>query len=867
MAVSGKEPSVAPVLLGRMSSLSPEVLSELLARDSIALMNKIENLEEQMELLRPELEDALYASVPKLDKKKRRAALSLRRDIHNGRSPKQPEQFFEPLLEELEDGLGRRVGQWLEHAYEARELNHAAEKAFAAELQKAESDLIPLLRQEEVLKGLAFASPDFTRTIAGTRAPRSAPAETQLGRACISFAARAATKLSPFSTLTTLEQTSFSNGENEDLATDTDARGSGSPGHSVFLLSKAIATSALRACSFDDELKHAFSYRTTDAMRSVNGRPLGLQPDYKVIDGRFFRSDTVMDMRAYAKQFNVLEGSSTKSYEEWLDQLGGASPHITFERLLTGNMIRPVAPWKIGDPWPLEALINLLRGISSDRASAAVEILQEVDSITRSLAHMDARKRLEALEQIVEVAQGFFRLFGGALPSWLRTKDDGRKLVYEDAKAPAALPCLPESVRDDLKMLARWMRPFTVRTAAYDMLLDFFIQNYGPGGKADDLLSFLLEFSSQPGLEMKLYPLLTAPHDPDAWKKAVGPSSTPPSYMVFFQVVARDEAALHRGDYQLVLNQVNNGLGGLITRFDPLLSGRPGRRGLASTIMEWIETLFPGASPMHIPVSADWNGLQNKGLERFPFLQWPGEWPTADGGEGVSLRDLTLVHHETDNTLVILGPDGRPAAPIYMGVVPHELTMGPLRHFFALLIPWENRADLTWRPSLWRRRTRLGEDDIEQAPRQTVGRIVTKRAAWRLHPRRFPQKNPGETAYEYMGRVNRWRKAIGIPKEVFFRGEPLGRVFSTNKPAWLHFYNLHSILNAAHTIQSGAEQFGAVIFEEALPALKDHWFAPEQQVFATEFVGLVAWPHGEPSIEFREFPAQTRRDDGKNGIG
>lgn len=845
MAVEGKEPSVAPVLLGRISGLSPEDLNSMLARDAVALIEEVERVEDQMEELRPGLEDALYSVVPSLDRNTRRAALTVRRAIHNGRPPQRPKQFFEQLLANLDDTLRSVLNQWLDFAYRLKALEKNAEESFSMELENAEHRLLPLLRQPDVLNGLAFASPDFTQTLLrSAHDARPAPADSQLGRACISFAARTAVKLSPFSTLTTLGQTTFDipGGSCPESGPKADRIEKNRGASSVYLLSKALATWALRACAFDEELKHTFIYRTTDAMRSVDGRLLGLQPEYKVFDGRFFRSDSVMDMRAYAKQFNILAGRHEGTYGDWLEKLGGAGPDVAFERLLAGNMIRPIAPWKIGDPAPLRGLIDHLNEVGSERGAAAAQILHEVEYISGAGRAMSTEQRIDSFRDIAKEARRFFRFLDHPIPPWLQ--GDGRNLIYEDARSPVALPALPESVKDDLKTLARWMRPFTIRTAVYRLLVDFFIKKHGSGGEAQDVLGFLLEFSSQPGLDMQLYPLLAAPHDPEAWKKAVGPSSTPPTYMVFFQLIARNEEALRAGDYKLVINQVNNGLGGLVTRFDHVLSGGAGSPApISSPIMEWIDALFPGSSPVHIPASADWNGLQNKGLEHFPVLEWPGEWPTKDGGEGVSLRELSLKHREDDDTLVLLGPDGRPAAPIYMGVVPHELTMGPLRHFFTLLNPWENRADMTWRPSIWRRRNPLRPDEIERFSRQDIGRIVTKRAAWRMHPREFPRRTTGESKFEYFRKANRWRKHLGMPMEVFFRPESAGRMFTSGKPVWLHFSNFHSILNAAHIIESGGDGFSAITFEEALPSLDEHWFRPENDIFATEFVGLVAWPH------------------------
>src|SRR5699024_6149597 len=79
--------------------------------------------------------------------------------------------------------------------------------------------------------------------------------------------------------------------------------------------------------------------------------------------------------------------------------------------------------------------------------------------------------------------------------------------------------------------------------------------------------------------------------DDDRRAAAVGASSAPPTAAVFFQLAARDRAALARGDFLLVPNQYNPGTGALLARHLPLLEQPP----LVASLRRWLHDLHPDA--------------------------------------------------------------------------------------------------------------------------------------------------------------------------------------------------------------------------------------------------------------------------------
>ncbi len=169
---------------------------------------------------------------------------------------------------------------------------------------------------------------------------------------------------------------------------------------------------------------------------------------------------------------------------------------------------------------------------------------------------------------------------------------------------------------------------------------------------------------------------------------------------------------------------------------------------------------------------------------------------------------------------------------------------------------------------------------IRHYPRVVLGHVVLNRECWKVPVKMIPQREPGENAFDYFLKVNRWRLAVGLPTTCFRRiisdtgnqtsphlpasaqqyGEqnrtedisaeensvssktrtetqraprPIAKTLS--KPFYVDFHNyfLLSLLNAV--LKSLPHEM-TLTFEEVLPTPEQHLLKEDQQSYATECI-------------------------------
>lgn len=109
----------APFALLRVAALSQHALIDLAPPTAPSLLENVLAARGKMEALRPRLEDALYAVVPRVDQPLRSAALALRRDVHNGRAAALPADLRRALVG-LSPELDSLVNIWMKAEGTAR---------------------------------------------------------------------------------------------------------------------------------------------------------------------------------------------------------------------------------------------------------------------------------------------------------------------------------------------------------------------------------------------------------------------------------------------------------------------------------------------------------------------------------------------------------------------------------------------------------------------------------------------------------------------------------------------------------------------------------------------------------------------------
>jgi len=816
-------PLVSDFTVARVSGIAPERLDALALSATHAALRRALAAEHELEQIAAVIEAALYPLVPALadEPQLRRAALSLKRDVHNARMPKLEAETLATLSARLDPAAAAAVDRWIVAARVRAAAMATAGLALDDERDLAGAALAAELCDRGMRRALALGSPAFLdEALRRDDGGAGAAPGSRFARTAVGYLSRAALKTSPFSSFTEVAL-----GRMDTHVGEQQSRSA--PRHRV-QLARAVAVQWLLTCARDERLADRFEYERVRSLRYVDGRPVLIIASYRCADGFYWRRDDVTDATVLLDDLQQLAGIERADRATILLALGGADPKAAFSRLLDLGVLRPVTPWTAGADDPLDALGQALRGTPVERAIGAVA------DATRALACSGGRERIELLRTIRGAAvNGVGRL--DTVAPWVAEA----ALVYEDVRAEATVAPLGTQVRADLERLGALMRPQIVRSRLYDELTTHFVKRFGAAGECGDVLGFLLGFLADPGVGASFERVIA--QDAGARERPargaadapVGPSSAPPCIAVAFQIVASNQAAVERGDYLIVLNQHNPGIGATVARFRGLLD-------LDADIGGWIEDLFDGAQPHVLPYGGDWNDLQAHGIGLLPSIGWPGELPVAAPRDDLDIDDLILRHDPERDTLDIFGPDGQAVAPVYLGAVPQYLILGPVRLLLTLGDPWIN-ASPAGKIDNPRLALEPAPRDVEFRPRWSEGRLVLRRAVWRVAPAQWPVQDAGETDLDYLCRAERWRQTHELPVECFLTLERPSSALDAakRKPLWMRFDSLHALRRAGAAL---GDDVVTVRAAEALPGRGEHWaVGADGTARACEHMALLRW--------------------------
>lgn len=789
-------PVLASWTLWRIGGLAATI-ADIVSSSTEAALNEISELDADVDRTGTELAEACYRLVPDLDDDGalRRRVLSVKRAAHSGRPlgvgpdvlariARRPSGPPPSLLGRYQDLLERRerVSARLAGLVEAD--RDAAVESFCA-----------ALRGPELAAGLALAAPHWwqhgvPQLLAGRRDGRNL-------RTLYSYVTRAALKPSPFSTLAT-------------VGTPGPARSRRARSYA----STYVAHAALHRAARDPAAAHALSYRPALRCPPGPGRPNG-----STLAG-FVNQSVAMwrtDEAGHAAGPAPLPGDSVRSLATVLHELGGAQPWLRYLRHLDGGLIEPVPPWGAGDD-PLTAVADALvaAGLSGDLVQQIAGAARAATTLTSAPA-ADRPGRLRAIRERVDDWEAV---------TGCRTQDS--EIVYEDVSATIALPdpLLPR-VRAELLAVAATLRRRVFRSHTYDVLLQGFVDRYGTGGRCDDVLEFLVAAASDDqmdaaiaragGLDMRAEVVTSG--------AAAGISASPVSMSLFVQLAAEDWQAVQDGRFLLAVNLVNPGAGSVLGRFGHLLGGT-----LTAPLQAWCGEFWPDdVARREVVFAADCNTGSRETSGVLPALGWPGEH-----GDGARPG---LVH-DADRDVLEFRADagrGRLVGIAHRSMVPSALMSGVQRMMGVLADPWVLPYEAASRP--WRL---PGPDELVELPRVQHGRVVLGRRGWNLPVAALPARGTGRDASDLVLRVDRWRRDLGLPSEVFVRTDVAGGQPVRRKPLWVDLRSAWSLEVLYQSIESGTDRLRV---EEALPAhraqpLRDGEGAPR----AAEFIATLRWP-------------------------
>jgi hypothetical protein len=582
----------------------------------------------------------------------------------------------------------------------------------------------------------------------------------------------------------------------------------------------------LMACARTPGLADRLDVSPLPSVRRVGSRALAVLPTRAVTGGTAFRQDDLVACDRIGDVLDSARGGSLP-FAALLAAAGSDGERARLRRLLSAGVLQPVLPWELVQGRDFEALATWLHR-NADAAppglTVAVDRMAAAEAVvSRPAAPGDrtARARTAAVRSARDASAAAFAALGRPSPPWIR-----RVAPFHEVVANGTQPvALPAEVHADLAGTTADLAPLTWRHPVHDELVRCFVDRYGVGAHAVDLIGFLYEFLSRvDGAALgALVPQVDRATARAAGRLRGDATMAAASHALFFQVERPD---VTDGEHTVVINAVHTGGLGLVGRWAAVPSLH---EAIAAPLTAWTAALHPGCRVLQLAPAADWSDLQRPTVRTLPVLRAPGDLRTP--AEPVEPAGLTLAHRPATGTLQVHDHDGCPVAFAHMGAVPQHLLQGVVRLLALLSNPWVLLGRVG-------RDRRVGGDppgpDDRPAvqPRIARGRVVWARARWSFPAVAVPRPTPGAPAFEHFAEVRRWAARHGLPAESFVGAvcRSSGRL-TVDKPQWLGLDHPHAVWAALGRCDANVS---TVDITEALPGRGRH-LGP----VATEYLGLV----------------------------
>ncbi|WP_406053756.1 hypothetical protein OG462_43590 [Streptomyces sp. NBC_01077] len=788
----------------RIAGLPADVL-DIVSSSTRGLLTELAEHDEQLRNAAPALIDFLYGLIPLLDDDVplRRQVLAGKRAV--GRLAPLPwnAQAHQRLAARATAQEFAQVEAWMDLAQHQMDLREALGRQLEADRTEMVERFRALMESDRFAESLALAAPDWMRH------GKHRAASPKSIRTLYSYVSRTSAKTSPFSGLTAVGQA-----------------GAQGLGRAQSRVSAATAYVALEYIARTRETADLIEYRTAPVRPGGPQEPNGLmlQAELTAAAGAIWRQERVVEADHALTWISRLPERFTLS--EFLRKMGGKQPFSRFLRLLDSGVIYPIAPWRQGQD-PLLALETVAAYVPE-----LAKVLSQVRRTGATAHHMDVQSRIDAVERIRRLTADWGARAGGQ-------RELDTALLYEDRETELLLPnpCDSTEVHAGLESLGEQVRPYVFRSHVYDLIVDRFRDEFGPGGTCRDVLGFLMRLTvdrdSNPQFEAALASDASTRGKETNHRSRlpVGPTSAPPGTSVLFQV---EELSEEPGSHRIVVNQFNPGSGGLFTRFSALL-GEEFRAELTGHV----ERSWNGLQCLELVVWTDCNTAQAQCSGLLPSLMIPGE---IEAENGTSLDDLVLKHDPATDTVSLYDVHGAPIGLVYLGLIPPHMLQSYVRLLAVLADPWINgspHSDYTMSHSLYEHCS----EDVKALPRISSGRLVTRRASWVVPVTRIPRPEPSRhREAEFAMRLDEFRRANNMPEELFVHqltgaGSPLG---ADRKPMWVSLASPLSVEVLLHWLGSST---GHVRMVEALP---QRHLQPQADLGGrrrvTEHAALLFWP-------------------------
>lgn len=809
--VAGRPADSAEVL--RTPALWSWLDATLAAEDDVAVRGA--DLAARIEVLVGQLAD---------DPAARRALVTVRRDVHHGRMPK--ERVRAACAPVLPGDVAVDLDGWLAAVQGLAELRRAGPEVEARSLAAARAAVLPLLGDDAMRSAVLLQSEDLelamdrylqhVRAGADGAPGRAGPdkRDRKVERSLVDLLLRSVWKTSPFSTLTSVAVGRLL----EDPLQPSLRVGDATP-RSTVSVNVAVAArlaglvraspdlrAGLRVCvapgadAAGDLVRFARRRVTAtadpDAVVVVDGvhEDLYLIPSGPALRGV---ATAVQGCASLAELTTVLHRAHPSDAREDVDAFVG---HL----LRLGFLVLPDLQLDPHAPAPVRGLAATLRSQEHGALRAAGAALEQLVGVAGRYGEAPARQRRDLLREARAAARAAFAAVDGDERLVPRT------VLYEDVTLPGRV-AVGRATADGIE---RALAPIAAVVPAFDvnlprrLVLEGYVRaRYGPGGRCEDVLQFCHEFQRDFfGPYAERTARARSLDDDNAWvphenafrqpemvaldearalagrlvaeaRAAAGPDATTvdlgPSFAERVAAALPDVPAARHGwswfvqvadradGPTCVVNSGYSAHHAMWSRFLHALEagGAPApeavREGLARSVP-------PGAVLAEIRGGQDTSNLNLHPAMTTHEIVCPGDVSRRPEDEQIELGDLVLEDDPTDGVVLRSRRLGRRVIPVYLGFL------------MPMALPEVQQVLLCFSPTgmaqldLWAgTRVPVPAEGVARYPRLTVGALVLQRALWKVDAAGFPTRRTDETGAEHLLRVERWRRAHGVPDVVF----------------------------------------------------------------------------------------------------
>ncbi|MEE4542662.1 lantibiotic dehydratase [Streptomyces sp. V4-01] len=482
--------------------------------------------ERELHELAAELDLPLTALVKTVeDPAQRRAVLAVRREVFNGRLPRD-ERPARAVAARLEPAAAATLTRWLGRRRDLAALLADGGPLVDAGLAAARTRLRALAREDRLRRGLVLASPSLDAQLdafidqppaTGGGAPDKRTRKKE--RSLLAYLYRTACKTSPFSTFTGVAAGEFRPGA------DPTRAGGGWTSHPrlnvvvLARLAELIAADPARRADLPVALSAGWELdeeRVRYVRRSVTAGDDSAAVSFDAAHDRLFflrRRGTLERMLAL-----LADGAALRYADlaEWLATQTGAPPEEAARYPATlldlGILQTAGLATDVHAADPLRDFQAALRALGRDWADATAARLDAVADLVSGYGAADASGRRALLAALRTELLGVQRALGAADPSLPRT------LLYEDvAEEPvtADLDRWTDLAAEPLHALGGILPAFDVALPQRLVLKGFFLARYGRGGRCDDLLRLVHDFHEDIFTQYLQFTSLKSPSGPD----------------------------------------------------------------------------------------------------------------------------------------------------------------------------------------------------------------------------------------------------------------------------------------------------------------------------------------------------------------